>query len=180
VIEAELIERVLRGDATAERALYDTHVDRVYRLAYRMTGDEGMAAEYTQDTFVRAFQRLADFRQQAALSTWLHSIAVSVILNGQRRMRRHGQRDVDLDSAPTLSTSDPPIEPWLRQRLRRAIETLPERSRMVFVMHEVEGYTHEEIGSALQVAVGTSKSLLFRARARLRELLADIAQEYVG
>ncbi len=177
--ESDLIRRVLTGDPAAERALYEAQVDRVYRLAYRMTGEEELAREYTQDTFVRVFQRLGDFRGDAALATWIHSIAVSVVLNGLRKVKRARQREVDLDDAPELTVSQLPAEPKLRARIRSAIDALSERYRLVFVMHDIEGFTHEEIGSSLQVAVGTSKAMLFRARARLREQLADIAQEFV-
>lgn len=176
--ERQLIERVLNGDPAAERELYDAHVDRVYRLAYRMTGDDELAREYTQDAFVRAFEKLSEFRGEAALGTWLHTITVSVVLNGLRKVKRMRQREVELDAAPVLSIGAAPVEPWLRRRLRTAIGSLSERYRMVFVMHDIEGYTHEEIGTAMSVAVGTSKSMLHRARARLREQLADVAKEY--
>ena len=176
--ENELIRRVLRGEAAAERELYDTHVDRVYRLAYRMAGDEDLAREFTQETFIRAFQRLKDFRGEAALATWLHTIAVSVALNGLRKANRSRKREVDIDHAPVLSVAQPDIEPKLAQRLRGAIDSLSERCRTVFIMHDVEGFTHEEIGSVLSMAVGTSKATLFRARMKLREQLADVAKEY--
>ena len=86
--ERELLTRAQAGDPAAERALYDTHVDRVYRLTFRMAGDATLAQEFTQDTFVRAFERLGTFRGDSALSTWLHTIAVSVSLNGLRKVRR--------------------------------------------------------------------------------------------
>jgi RNA polymerase sigma-70 factor (ECF subfamily) len=178
VDEKQLIQRVLAGDPAAERALYDAHVDRIYRLAFRMAGDEELAREFTQEAFIRAFERLKDFRGEAALGTWLHAIAVSVVLNGLRKVKRHRQREVELDDAPVLATRDAPVEPRLRERLKQAIDALSERYRLVFVMHDIEGYTHEEIGTALQVAVGTSKATLFRARAKLREQLADLAKEY--
>jgi RNA polymerase sigma-70 factor (ECF subfamily) len=94
-------------------------------------------------------------------------------------VKRVRQREVDLEDAPVLSVVQAPTEPRLKERLRSAIDTLSERYRLVFVMHDIEGFTHEEIGSSLQVAVGTSKAMLFRARAKLREQLADIAQELV-
>ena len=178
VTETELIRRVLRGETAAERELYDTHVDRVYRLAYRMAGDEDLAREFTQETFIRAFQRLKDFRGDAALGTWIHTIAVSVALNGLRKASRFRKREVDIEHAPALSVAQPDIEPKLAQRLRGAIDSLSERCRTVFIMHDVEGFTHEEIGSVLSVAVGTSKATLFRARMKLREQLADVAKEY--
>ena len=177
--ERQLIERVLNGDPAAERALYDTHVDRVYRLAYRMAGDDDLAREYTQETFIRAFGRLQEFRGDAALSTWLHSIGVSVVLNGLRRVKRFRERESDLDEAVSVNGAAPAaIEPDLKQRLHAAIDELPEHYRVVFVMHDVEGYTHEEIGEALELPSGTSKARLSRARARLREALADFAKEW--
>ena len=176
--DTELIRGVLSGDPAAERQLYDLHVDRVYRLAFRMAGDEDLAREFTQETFIRAFQRLKDFRGDAALATWIHTIAVSVALNGLRRANRFRKREVELEHAPSLSVESPQVEPKLAQRLRSAIDGLSERCRTVFIMHDVEGFTHEEIGSVLSVAVGTSKATLFRARTKLREQLADVAKEY--
>lgn len=174
--EAILIERTLAGDDAAARALYDANVDRVYRLAYRMAGDEDLAREFTQESFIRAFERLHQFRGDAALSTWLHSITVSVTLNGLRRAKRERTREVELDDQrPGRSRS---VEPDLKERLHRAIDGLPDIYRSVFVMHDVEGYTHEEIGLTLAVATGTSKARLFRARRMLREELADFAEEY--
>lgn len=175
--ERLLIQRVRDGDPAAERTLYESHVERVYRLAYRMTGDEDLAQEYTQETFIRAFAKLLDFRGEAALGTWLHAIAVSVVLNGLRKVKRSREREVDLDSAPTLSVAPLNGEPGLRKRIQVAIEGLSERYRLVFVMHDIEGYTHEEIGLSLKVATGTSKAMLFRARAKLRQQLADLAGE---
>jgi len=178
VDERELISRVLAGDPAAERELYDAHVDRVYRLAYRMTGSEEEASEYTQDAFVKAFEKLGTFRAEASVGTWLHSITVSVVLNGLRKSKLKRKRETDLDTALDVSVGPTPVEPWIRRRLRAAMDSLSDRYRMVFVMHDVEGYTHQEIGTAMGVAVGTSKSMLFRARAHLREQLADVAKEY--
>lgn len=175
----ELIDRASSGDAAAFRSLYDTHVDRVYRLAYRMCGDEDMARDMTQDTFIRVHQRLGQFRGDAAFSTWLHSIAVSVTLNGLRKRKRIQSREHDLDQVPTLEAAPARrAEPDLRDRLRAAIEALPDIYRSVFVMHDLEGYNHMEIATALDVAEGTSKARLSRARSRLREALDDFAPEY--
>ena len=176
--DRELIQRVLAGDIAAERALYDAHVDRIYRLAYRMAGDEHLAQEYTQEAFVRAFSRLDTFRGDAALSTWLHSIAVSVVLNGLRKEKRNQSREADLDEAVMLGTSTEGIEPDLKSRLHAAIDALAEHYRTVFVMHDVEGYTHDEIGAVLEIPTGTSKARLSRARTRLREALSEFAKEW--
>src|SRR5665213_169825 len=102
--EAQLITRVLAGDRLAGRELYDTHAPRVFRLAYRMTCDEELARECTQDTFVRAFAKLASFRQQATLATWIHRIAVSAVLEALRSRRRWSARFVDLDEARDVMT----------------------------------------------------------------------------
>ena len=172
-----LIDRVLAGDQSAERELYDTHVDRVFRLVYRMVGDLHRAQDYTQEAFIRGFRHLSTFRGDAALSTWLCSIAVSVALNGLRSVRRQRDREVALDEAPAIGVRPRDAEPDLKVRLTQAIDGLPQGYRTVFVMHDVEGYTHEEIAGALGIQAGTSKAQLFRARARLREALADFARE---
>ena len=175
--DRELIRRVLAGDPSAERELYDAQVDRVFRMAYRMAGDADRAQDYTQETFIRAFDRLAGFRGESGLSTWLCSIAISVTLNGLRQARRFREREVALDDVELAGSPRSEAEPDLKVRLSRAIDNLPEGYRTVFVMHDVEGYTHEEIGTALGVRPGTSKAQLFRARARLRQALADFARE---
>jgi RNA polymerase sigma-70 factor (ECF subfamily) len=177
VEERDLISRVLAGDASAERALYDAHVDRVFRLVYRMAGDLDRAQDYTQETFIRAFDRLADFRGEAALSTWLGSIAISVTLNGLRKVRRRNEREVSLDDGVVVGRVTRDAEPDLKVRLSQAIDDLPDGYRAVFVMHDVEGYTHEEIATSLGVHPGTSKAQLFRARARLRAALADFVKD---
>ncbi len=176
----EIIAEVLRGDVRAERRLYDAHVDRIYRLAYRMSGDETLARDFTQDTFIRAFERLANFRGESSLATWLHSIAVSVILNGLKKVRRIHGREIGGDELPEITVTAREAEPDLKVRLKRAIDALPQGYRTVFVMHDVEGYTHEEIAAALGIQSGTSKAQLFRARAKLRTELADFAGEWAS
>ncbi len=176
--EAELIARARAGEPAAERALYEAHVDRVYRLAYRFAGDADLARDFTQDTFVRAFERLEDFRGASQFSTWLHAITVSVALNGLRELKRRRERETDLDEGSEVAAGTREAEPDLKKRLEAAIDALPEGYRTVFVMHDVEGYTHEEIGAVLGVETGTSKAQLSRARAKLRLALADFAGEW--
>lgn len=180
VDDTELVAAVLAGDARAERELYDRHVDRVYRLAFRMAGEDTLARDFTQDTFVRAFDRLRDFRGESSLRTWLHAIAASVVLNGLKRVRRIRTREQQSDELPEIAVTRREAEPDLKWRLARAIDALPPGYRMVFVMHDVEGYTHEEIGAALGIQPGTSKAQLFRARERLRRDLAEFAGEWAS
>lgn len=177
--ERKLIQRAHRGDHRAFRRLYDRHVDRVYRLAYRMSGHDDLARDITQEAFLRAHSRLGQFRGDAAFSTWMHTITTSVALNVIRRTDRHRKRERDLEMAggapaPERRRADPD----LRERLRGAVDALPEIYRTVFLLHDVEGYNHREIAQALDVAEGTSKARLSRARARLREALSDFAPEY--
>ncbi|HEU5051229.1 MAG TPA: RNA polymerase sigma factor [Gemmatimonadales bacterium] len=177
--DRELIARVLAGDPSAERVLYDAHVDRVFRMVYRIVGDPDQARDCVQDTFIRAFRRLADFRGESALGTWIGAIALSTALNALRKSKRQRQREVALDEAPEIGRPAGAGDPHLRARLHGAIEALPDGYRAVFLMHDVEGYTHEEIGSMLGIHAGTSKAQLFRARARLRRTLADFAPEQI-
>lgn len=178
--EPELLTRAKAGDPAAERALYDAHVDRVYRLTYRFAGNEDLAQDFTQDTFIRAFARLREFRGDATFATWLHSIAVSVSLNGLRKVKMLRARETDLEDARELGVNTRRAEPDLRTRLAQAIDALPRGYRTVFVMHDVEGFTHEEIAETLGLQPGTSKAQLSRARARLRVALAAYAGEWTA
>lgn len=174
--DQQLVARIRAGDPAAERALYERHVERVYRLAYRITGDGDAAQDCTQEAFIKAFAKLETFRGEAALGTWIGSIAISIALTHVRSSKRRGAREVDLDEAHEIGTTVRHADPDLKQRLHQAIDELPEGYRTVFVLHDVEGYTHDEIGALLGVQSGTSKAQLFRARARLRERLADFAR----
>ena len=177
--ELELVERAQTGDQRAFRTLYDMNVDRIYRLAYRMAGEDDLAMDFTQEAFVRAWNRLDQFRGDAAFSTWLHSITVSVALNGLRKVDRHRKRERSLEDAAPVAASNPIAEPGVRERIQEAVDALPEIYRTVFLMHDLEGFSHGEIADALGVAEGTSKARLSRARAKLRETLGPAMQEYV-
>ena len=171
VNESQLIARVIAGDRVAGRALYDTHAPRVYSLAFRMSGDPERAREFTQDTIIRAFARLPQFRGDAAFSTWLHRIVVTVISNARRSEVRFA-REVALDEANLIEASAPEAEPDLKDCIARAVENLSEAYRTTLIMHDIEGYTHAEIAGILGVPEGTSKSRLSAARAQLRQELA--------
>lgn len=173
-----LVERARRGDPSAHRVLYETHVEKVYRLTYRLTGQAQLARELTQDAFVRAFAGIGGFRGDSAFASWLHAIAVSVTLNELRRRKRHRDREASLDEASMVAKTTPMSDPLLRKRLSEAIAALPEGCRTVFMMHDAEGFTHEEIATRLGITAGTSKAQLSRARAKLRVALAQFAREW--
>ena len=137
--ERKLIQRVLAGEPAAERELYERHVDRIWRLAHRMTGDETLAQDFTQETFIRAFDRLGGFRQQSKLSTWLHSIAVSVILNGLRKIKRLRHHETDLDERTAGAIPARGSDPGLKRHLQQATAALADVLRLVFGMYVFEG-----------------------------------------
>lgn len=169
--EHRLISRILTGDAAAERQLYNEHVDRVFRLAYRMTGDATQAEDLTQDTFIRAFDRLADFRGDAPFAGWLHRVATSVILTGLRKRKKVQDTESIRDDLEWVATQGPATDPDLKRAIDRAVDSLDENHRLVFVMHDMEGYTHLEIAAAMDAPVGTIKARLSRARQKLRDAL---------
>ncbi|HEU5218990.1 MAG TPA: sigma-70 family RNA polymerase sigma factor [Gemmatimonadales bacterium] len=177
VDDTDLIAGARAGDRLAARRLYDRHAPRVYRLVFRMVGEESLAQEYTQDTFVKAFDRLDQYRGESAFSTWLHSVAMSSVLTGFRRRKRIRSREIELDEASGVAAPPQGSDPYLRDRLTAELEKLPERLRIPVVLHDVEGFTHREIGEMLDIPQGTSKARLFEARARLREALAGVATE---
>lgn len=176
--EQTLITQVLDGDRGAARTLYEAHVHRVHRLVFRLCGDEDLTHDLTQDVFIRAFDQLSRFRGEAAFSTWIHRIAVSVTLNALRKVRRLRTRELSLEGASHVpDETSAPSDPELRERLTRAIEALPAGARASVILHDIEGYTHVEIAAMLGIAVGTSKARLFDARVKLRQALADYARE---
>jgi RNA polymerase sigma-70 factor (ECF subfamily) len=169
--ERDVVRRAQAGELQAFEQLYRENVRRVYALCFRLCGEATLAEELAQDVFVRAWQKLASFRGESAFSSWLYTLAVNVALSERRARRRR--------TARVLATEDPtafekPTErprPELGMDLERAMQTLPPGARAVFVLHDVEGYKHEEIGELIGVATGTSKAQLHRARRLLREVL---------
>ncbi len=171
--EREIIERAQGGDAAAIRTLYRGHASRVYAVVRRIAGDDAQAEDWAQEAWVRAIRALPTFRSDSRFSTWLHRIAVNSALQARRSGLRREERETVLRIERGSATRDP--SPLVRMRLERALDALPAGMREVLVLHDVEGYTHEEIGEMLGVADGTSKSQLFKARARMRELLGSRA-----
>jgi RNA polymerase sigma-70 factor, ECF subfamily len=154
------------GDQRAFERIYRAHVARIHSLARRMVGGEGDADELTQDIFVRAWERLGSYRGEAAFGTWLHRLAVNVVLNWRRGAAGERQRiDLAADTELVEGRKGMAAE---RLDLEQAIERLPRGARQVFVLHDVEGFKHEEIAAMVGVTPGTSKAQLHRARMLLR------------
>ncbi len=160
------------GDRHAFQRLYRLHVGRVHGAVYRLAGfDHARAEDLTQDAFVRAWQKLPGFRHESAFGTWLYRLAVNVALMDIRARGADPVSMVQDDQLP-----DPGQTPFCaaeRDELPRAIGQLPPRARAVLVLHDIEGWRHEEIGNELGMAVGTSKAQLHRARSLLRKLLGE-------
>jgi RNA polymerase sigma-70 factor (ECF subfamily) len=157
------------GDTRAFERLYRKHVPRVHGLARRMVGHEE-ADELTQDVFVRAWERLETFRGEAAFGTWIHRVAINVMLARQEVRKRERGRFED-DDAQVDATAAAPREAESRIDVEAALRSLPEGARKVFVLHDMEGYKHHEIAEMLHITVGTSKSQLHRARMLMRDQL---------
>lgn len=169
----ELVRRAQAGDQAAFRDLYYQLAGRVYALCLRLTGDAGAAEERTQDVFVRAWDKLRSFRGESAFTSWLHRLAVNVVMNEQRTRSRRERRVTPVANPETLERGSRAGEgtAGLNIDLERAIATLPEGAREVFVLYDIEGYSHAEIAQLTGIAEGTSKAQLFRARHLLREKL---------
>ena len=175
VDERALVDRARRGDVAAFETIYRQHAGRVYALCLRMTADSTSARELAQDVFVRVWEKLASYRGDAALASWVHRIAVNVVLMAQRGDRRREQRvttaeDQDIDG---VRHEGDVYSPDVGQEidLERAIAALPPGARRVFVLHDIEGYRHDEIARMTGNAQGTLRAQLHRARRLLMEAL---------
>lgn len=168
----DLVRRAAAGDVRAFEALYRRHVGRVHGAVWRLSGmNEARAQELTQEAFVRAWQKLSSFRFESAFPTWLHRLAVNVALMDLRG--RDPEDNVEDDVLEAAGGADAPFCAGERADLERAVAALPPRARAVLVLHDVEGWKHEEIGRELGMAVGSSKAQLHRARGLLRAKLGD-------
>jgi RNA polymerase sigma-70 factor, ECF subfamily len=177
--EAEAIERAKKGDAESFEGLYALHKRRVYSLCLRMTGNTAEAEDLTQEAFLQLYRKIATFRGESAFSTWLHRLTVNVVL---MHLRRKGLPQVSLEETlepqqedgprKDIGTRDKMLAGSIdRINLERAIEGLPPGYRIIFVLHDIEGYEHNEIAGMLGCSIGNSKSQLHKARMKLRDLL---------
>lgn len=174
--EKELIARAQGGDRAAFGALVREHGNEVYTLARRLVGDPHMAADVAQETLIRAWKALPNFRGDAALSTWLHRITVNTAWTHRRRARRHSGPPLDelVDVAAPMGADHPEVAGEmleLRGRLRQALDSLPEAQRQVVVLKDVYDWSHAEIAESMGISVAAAKVRLHRARARLARYL---------
>jgi RNA polymerase sigma-70 factor (ECF subfamily) len=180
----DMVKRAQQGDADAFASLFHQHKARIYSVCLRMTNNTAEAEDLTQDAFLQVFRKLATFRGDSALSTWLYRIAVNTVL---MHFRKKALRQISLDEpynqdAKTVrreygSRDDRLTGSVDRIALARAIKELPDGYRTIFLLHEVEGYEHQEIAELLDCSVGNSKSQLHKAKLRIRELLGRSREE---
>ncbi len=163
----DLLAQARAGDQRAFEALYRDTVGAVYGLCLRMTANPSLAEDCVQQTYLQAWRNLHNFRGDAALSTWLHRIAVNEVRGNFRREARFDETDLDEDLTGAIADHETSMD------LERAISTLPDRARAVFVLIGVYGYPHEEVAAMLDMAVGTSKAHYHHARRRLRTVLGE-------
>jgi RNA polymerase sigma-70 factor, ECF subfamily len=177
--EAEAIERAKLGDAEAFKVLYDLHRRRVYSLCLRMTQNQASAEDLTQEAFLQLFRKIGTFRGESAFSTWLHRMSVNVVL---MQLRKKNLPIVPIDETTegdeegTVKKEPGAPDERLagsidRLRLQKAVDDLPPGYRTIFVLHDVEGYEHNEIAEMVGCSIGNSKSQLHKARLKLREFL---------
>ncbi len=174
--DAALAQRAATADTAAFEQLYRRHHRRVHGVIVRLVGQAGARAEdLTQEAFVRAWQALPSFRFESAVSTWLHRLAVNTALMELRSRRSRPWQEGDDEALESVSTPDIAGHAVLGRDLERAVASLPPRARAVLVLHDVEGWKHEEIAGELGMAVGSSKAQLHRARGLLRARIGEMA-----
>jgi len=167
--EGYWVERAQDGDVAAFEVLYRANIDRVYALCLRMTANVAEAEDCSQDAFIQAWQQLSKFRGDSAFATWLHRVAVNSVLGRMRKARRERDRvEAVFDISPFTESIGDDAE---FQDLEKAMDSLPDGARHVFVLNAVYGYSHDETGAMLGIAAGTSKAQLHRARRLLAEQL---------
>jgi RNA polymerase sigma factor (sigma-70 family) len=169
VTDQQLISLCQQNDRRAQKALYDRYCKAMYTTAYRITGDFEWAGEAIQDAFMQVFKHIGDFEQRSTLGAWIKTIVVRMALQKVNRRKSAFEEWPEVYSETLLDWGSSPIDVM---QLEQAIQRLPEGARAVFVLAEVEGFAHKEIAEMLEVSEGTSKSQLFAAKKRLRELLS--------
>lgn len=172
-MDTSLIQRAIDGDERAMRQLWSQHAPHIDAVVRRLVGHDDEAADIAQEVWIQIFRALPTYRGDSQFGTWAHRIAVNRTLNALRRTRRLARIETDIDET-TASVEHGSERALLAASIEDATARLSPGARTVFVMHDVEGYTHEEIATELGITAGGSKSQLFKARAKLRKLLAPV------
>lgn len=173
------IRRAINGDESALRALWVEHSPRIDAVVRRLVGDPDQAADIAQEVWIQIFRALPSWRGDSQFSTWAHRIAVNRTLNALRSVRRLAKLETVMED-DTVSVEQDMDRTFLAQSIDEAVQKLSPGARAVFVLHDVEGYTHEDIAKELGITSGGSKSQLFKARAKLRRLLAHLVDVSSG
>jgi RNA polymerase sigma-70 factor, ECF subfamily len=168
--DADFVRSAQRGDRSAFERLYRAHVGRVYAICLRMTGEVGQAEDLTQEVFIRTWKKIGSFQHKSSFSSWLYRLAINVILSHRRQSARHSISRLDDEEIAMMETAAKRNPAGIID-LERAIASLPAGARTVFVLHDIEGYAHDEIADLTRTAPGTTKAQLHRARQILRGLL---------
>ena len=167
----ELVRRAQKGDRLAFEEVYRQNVGRVYAVCLRITAHTGKAEELTQDVFVKCWEKLPSFRGESAFFSWLHRLTVNMVLMARRSQKRRAAKEITTDALEMLERLESFNPSVGALDLEKAIAQLPPQARTIFVLHDVEGYQHNEIAEMLKLSVGTCKAQLFRARRLLKEVL---------
>ena len=172
-LDHQLVQRAIAGDERAMRLLWSRHSPHIDAVVRRLVGDPDLAADIAQDVWIQVFRALPGYRGDSQFGTWAHRIAVNRTLNALRKVRRLAKIEVDIED-DSASVDQDGERTLLAQTIEEAARKLSPGAREVFLLHDVQGYTHEEIAKELGITSGGSKSQLFKARAKLRKLLAHV------
>lgn len=177
------VRRAIDGDERALRQLWMENAPHIDAVVLRLCGDRDLAADIAQEVWIQIFRALPSYRGDSQFGTWAHRIAVNRTLNALRKVRRIAKAEIDVEEDTAAAPDDPAAESersFMAQSIDQAVQRLSPGARTVFLLHDVEGYTHEEIAQELGITPGGSKSQLFKARAKLRRLLAHLADGFAG
>lgn len=176
-----LVQRAMQGDERALHQLWMENAPHIDAVVLRLCGDRDLAADVAQEVWIQIFRALPSYRGDSQFGTWAHRIAVNRTLNALRKVRRIAKVEVDVEEDTATAADNPETDTErviLAKTIDQAVNRLSPGARTVFVLHDVEGYTHEEIARELGITTGGSKSQLFKARAKLRRLLAHLAEGF--
>lgn len=170
----EKVMRAQQGDTSAFEELYHENVGRVYTICLRMTRNKTQAEDLTQESFIRAWEKLKTFKGESLFSTWIHRLTVNLVLTAMKRQNKRSEKEIGVDDVHAIEhPQNHKSTSGIKMDIEKAISTLPFQAKQVFVLYQIEGHSHAEIAEMLGIATGTTKVQLHRARKMLREVLAQ-------